>query len=1166
VPGGKGIRRQLATRIGRVLWIAAAVAASAAALRAQTGEITGIVSDPASVAIPGVRVSIREISTGTGRVVETNTEGVYGAPSLLPGEYSVSIQRAGFKQVTRTGVQLQVGQQLRLDFRLELGAVNEQVVVEGQASVLDTETAVAGQVVQSRQILELPLLGRNPYALGGLVPGVRVSRGMNDLPVDQISTASVSINGGRGNQNEYLLDGAPNTGGAQNQPIIYANPDAVQEFKVETNSFSAEYGRAAGGVFNVVTKSGTNDLHFTVYEFLRNDALNANDWFANQGGQSPPPLKFNQFGGTFGGPVVLPRVYRGRNKTFLFVSTELVRFVQGITYTGSVPRPVELTGDFSHTLNGGGKPITIYDPLTTRPNPNGTGFVRDAFPNNLVPAGRINPVSLAIAKYFPAPNTQGTLYAGANNYVRTDSNNIHKDTFSIRLDHNFSDNTRSFLRYSYDDSPWRRASPYGADNPGSPGFGPQDFTRYNTVAEANHVFGPSLIATIRGSFSRLSNFRGPISEGFDITRLGLPANLASQIGAPAAFPVADVSGYSVTGSIPNSARSGSLGSTGLIAFGMNNYAAQGNVTKSLGQHELRFGGEARVIQFNTLQTADNSTNFTFGSAFTQGPNPAQSSATAGFALATFLLGIAGGSVTPSPALALETKYYAGFVQDQWKVRGNLTLNIGLRYELETPRTERYNQLSNFSRDAVPPLKAPGLDLHGALVFVGVGGLSRYQGNIDANNFAPRFGIAWHATPKTVVRTGGGIFYGTNMGIGGAPNGFGISGFSASTGIVTSNDGVTPVTFLNDPYPNGLNRPSGSSLGAATLLGQSVAFYARNNVTPYSIQWNFDAQRELPGALLLDVGYVGTRGLKFPGDRTLNQLPAEALALGDGLRAQVDNPFYGQIGSGILASPKVSRAQLLRPYPQFDSVSSQAANWAPSTYHALQVKLEKRFAKGFTFLGAYTYSKLMDFTTGPFSGESLSGGNIQDYDNLRAEHSVSQLDQTHRLILNGVYALPFFRATKGIGARLLGGWEVGVVVSLYSGGPLGITSAVNGTFSQGGGQRPNWGGENPALGDPTPSAWFNTQVFSTPPAYHFGTTPRTFSGARSDYTRGTDLSLHKNTTLKERLSLQFRAEAFNLSNTPVFGPPNTSFGSPAFGAVSAQANQPRILQLALKLSY
>ncbi len=1154
--------------MSKPLWpLSATLLLAAIPAFAQTGQITGRIVDPGGAIVPGVRVTVTETATDVSRTVETNSDGYFTAPSLLPGVYSVSVEHTGFKPVVRPGLQLEVDQTLRVDFTLEVGAVSEKIVVQGQAPLLETETPSVGQVVESKQIVNLPLLGRDAYALGELVPGVRISRGMNDLPVDQISTSSVSINGAPGNANEFLLDGAPNTGAAQNQPVIYPSADSVEEFKVQTNSFSAEFGRAAGGVFNVVTKAGTNELHGDAYDFFRNNDLDATDFFANRAGKTPPPLKFNQFGGVLGGPVVLPKVYDGKNKTFFFVSTELVRYIQGITFAGTVPNPVELAGNFSNDRNAAGKPIVIYDPLSTQPNPSGSGYVRTPFPGNIIPATRISPVSAKIASYLPAPNTTGALYTGANNYARTDSNDITKNTFSTRLDQNFTDLTRMFVRYSYDDTPWTRAAPYGTNDPGSPGYGPQDFTRYNSVAELDHVFSPTLIGTLRASFSRLSNFRGPISEGFNMTQLGFPAGLAAAAGAPLAFPAVDITGYGTFGSIANSARDGgTLGETGLIAFGMNNYALQANLTKTLGAHELKFGGEARVIQFNTLQTADNSTNFTFNSGFTQGPNPTQSSSIAGDALATFLLGVPGGSVTPSPALALESRYFAGFIQDDWKVTSNFTLNLGLRYEVELPRTDRFNQLTNFNYQATPPLQAPGLDLKGALSFVGVGGVSRYDANPDLNNFAPRVGFSWHATPKTVIRSGAGIFYGTNWGIGGAPGGFGISGFAASTDIVTSLNGVTPVVNFANPYPNGLNQPTGSALGAATLLGQGVSYYDRGNVTPYTVQWNFDIQREFSQGVLLDVGYVGTRGLKFPANRTFNQLPDSALALGNGLRTLVANPFYGQIAIGPLAQSKLAEAQLLVPYPQYTGVTSDAANWAPSSYNSLQVKLEKRYSSGFTLVASYTYSKMMDLNTGTFSGEALGGGNIQDWNNLASEYSVSSLDQTHRLIVNAVYELPFFRSQQGFLGHVLGGWEAGVLGSYFSGGPLGIVSAVNTTDSQGGGQRPNWNGQSAAISNPTPGAWFNTSVFSAPLPYHFGTAPRTFSGLRSDWTHNIDLSLHKNTNLTERLALQFRIEAFNLTNSPVFAPPNSTFGSPSFGTVSSQANQPRILQLALKLLF
>lgn len=1160
-------------RYSRVLqrsYFAVALLIACSSAFAQTGQITGRVTDPAGAVVPGVTVTVSQPSTGVQHVVKSNADGYYTESELMPGVYAVSVEHPGFKPVTRTGIQLDVDQDLRLDFSLEVGNVNERVLVTAQAPLLDTETQSIGQVVQGRQVVELPLLGRDAYALGELVPGVRISRGMNDLPVDQISTSSVSINGAPGNANEFLLDGAPNTAAAQNQPIIYANADSVQEFKVETNNYSAEYGRAAGGIFNVVTKSGSNDAHFTLYEFLRNTSFNSSNWFANLAGQPRPPIKFNQFGGVFGGPVVIPKLYNGHNKTFFFLSTELVRYIQGLTYTATVPNPLELTGNFSRDLNATGQSITIYDPATTKLNAAGTAYVRTVLPGNLIPANRINPVAAKIAAYWPAPNAQGALYTGANNYIRTDSNNIQKNTYSVRLDQNFTDNTRMFVRYSYDDTPWIRASPYGFNDPGSPGFGAQDFTRYNSVSEADHIFSAALIGMVRASFSRLSNFRGPISQGFDMTELGFPPGLAKLLGPPAAFPAIDIPGYTVSSSVANNARTGTLGETGLIAFGMNNYALEANITKTAGRHTLKVGGEFRVVQFNTLQSGDASNDFSFSSLFTQGPNPAQSSTVAGDALATFLFGIPGGSDTPSPALAMQTRYYAGFAQDEWKVTSNFTLNLGLRYEYESPRTERFNQLTNFDYQAVPPLRAVGLNLHGALSFAGANGVSRNDAYPDTNNFAPRVGFAYHLTPKTVIRAGGGIFYGTNWGIGGAPNIFGISGFNASTNIVTSLDGVTPVTFLDNPYPTGVNQPTSSSLGPATLLGQSVMFYDRNNRTPYTAQWNFDIQRQFPKLALLDIAYVGTRGLKFPSDLQLNQLPDSALAIGNSLRALVPNPFYQQITVGTLAASTVAEAQLLRPYPQFtgatSSVTSAAANWGSSNYHALQVKIEKRYSKGFSVLASYTYSKMMDFTTGVFSGETLGGGAIQDWNKLKAEYSPSSLDQTHRLIINGIYTLPFFHRQNGVIGHILGGWEIGAVASLFSGGPLGITSATNTNFSQGGGQRPNWNGVNPGIGDAAPYLWFNTSVFSTPPPYAFGSTPRTFGGARSDATQNIDLSFHKSTSLTERLSLQFRAEAFNLTNTPVFSPPNTTYGAAGFGSVNSQANQPRVVQFGMKLVF
>lgn len=1138
-----------------------------ATLCAQNASVTGRISDSTGAVIPEARVAALNVASGVEAATVTNDEGYYNLPALLPGIYNLSVTKAGFQTLRHTGLELAVQQVARLDLTLQVGQIAEAVEVQAQGVVLESETATLGQVVQSKQITELPLLGRNTYALAMLVPGVRPSGGVNNVVIDQISTVSYSINGQRANANEFLLDGAPNSAASQNQPVINANPDMVQEFKVETNGYSAEYGRAAGGVFNVVTRSGTNDIHFTLYEFFRNDKLNANDFFANATGKDKPPFKFNQFGGTFGAPVYIPKLYDGRNRTFFFVSTELVRFVQGVTFTGTVPRPEQLAGDFSNLRNAAGNPITLYDPLSTQANPAG-GFIRTAFPGNRIPSNRVDPVAARLIPYFPAPNTAGNPITGVNNYARTDGNRVDKNTVSYRVDHHFTSNNRFFARYSADDSPFNRAAPYGVDNPASPGTGPQVFGRRNTVLEDTHIFSPTFLMTLRYSYTRLSNTRPPFSDGFDITTLGFSPQLAAQI-SPQAFPNITIAGFAIDSSIPNIVVGGSLGATDIIRLGDDTNAAQGLFSKSAGSHTLRFGGEFRVIRFNNGQGGANSPVFNFNPAFTQGPNPTQSSATAGFGLASFLLGVpSGGSVSPPAAIAQLSKYYALFLQDNWKLTSRLTLNMGVRWEYEVPRTDRFDQLTNFDFNRTAPLNAPGLDLKGTLAFVNTDGLPRTAANPDRNNFSPRIGIAWTVTPKTVIRAGGGLFYSSLTGIGTGSAGFGISGFQTNTTMVTSLDGVTPFNTLSDPYPDGLNVPTGSSLGPATLLGQPVTFFNRGNRMPYSGQWNLNIQRELAGSVVLEVGYMGTRGNRLSNSMEYNQLPTSALALGDALRQQVPNPFFGQIDVGTLSQRTVARAQLLRPYPHFQGVTSQNENWSSSSYHALSAKIEKRYSRGLTVLGSYTYSKMMDYGTGPFAGEDLGGGNaaFQNWNDLASEWSPSSLDQTHRLTIASVYELPFLRDQKGFAGKLLGGWEISGIGSFYSGGPLGITSAVNNTFAQGGNQRPNWTGQSAKLDDPRPERWFDVTQFANPPAYTFGNTARTLNGLRSDRTRQLDISLLKTTSITEHLRLQFRAESFNITNTVRFAPPNVSFGNAQFGVVSSMGNQPRVLQFALKLLF
>lgn len=940
---------------------------------AQTASITGLVSDSSGAVIASASVTAKSESTGVEGRTKTNSEGYYSLLQLAPGAYSLTVEMTGFKTVVEKNLVLTVGQAARVNYSLEVGSVADSVEVSDRAILLDSESATLGAVIGSKQVTELPLLGRNSYALAMLVPGVRPSSGVNNLVIDQISTVAYSINGQRANSNEFLLDGAPNAAAAQNQPVINANPDMVQEFKVETNSYSAEYGRAAGGVFNVVTRSGSNDLHFTAYEFLRNDKLNANDWFANRNGLARPPFKFNQFGGSIGGPVRIPKLYDGRNRTFFFFNTEIVRFIQGITFTASLPDPQMLTGNFSNVSQTNGAAVTIYDPNTTVQT--GSGFTRSPFPNNIIPGDRINPVARNIASLFPSPTTLGASY-GVINYTRTDGNIVNKNSFSPRIDHNFNDRNRMFFRYSYDDTPFNRAPVYGQNYLNiAPTAGPQTFTRWNTVLEDSHTFSPTMLMTLRYSATRLINFRRPYSDNFDIESLGLPSYMRQGMVDPISMPAITINGLSVSSSVPNIIVGGLIGATDYINFGNTQQNIQGNITKTVGKHTLKFGGEYRVVQFNNLQVGDQATNFSFGPNFTQGPNPSSPASNTGLGLAAFLLGIPGGSVSPVPALAQTNKYTAAFFQDTWKLTSAVTLNLGLRYDYETPRTDRFNQLTNFDYNVASPLKIDGYDLRGGLVFPGSDGRSRYNARPDRNNVAPRAGIAWRLTPKTVIRAGGGLFYAATTGLGGGTGPFGISGYQASTSIVTSLDGVTPIVSLSNPYPNGFNSPTGSSAGLSTLLGQSIQFVDYGNYTPYSAQWSFGIQQELPGRVLLELGYAGSRGLGQYENRQWNQLDPSLLSQGDALRQQVANPFFGQIQVGTLANRTIAKAQLLRPYPQYDAVSSQNASWATSRYHALEVRAEKRYSSGLNLSFSYTWSKLLDYGVGSFAGENLGGSGV-----------------------------------------------------------------------------------------------------------------------------------------------------------------------------------------------
>ncbi|MBI3684775.1 MAG: TonB-dependent receptor [Acidobacteria bacterium] len=1133
----------------------AAMLLLAAAASAQVASISGLVTDPSSAPVIGVKVTATNTATNVVTGTLTSQDGRYNLPQLPPGTYSLSLEAGGFAPARRTGIELTVGQIARIDVELQLGSVATSVNVEASALLLESESSTIGRLVDNRRVEELPLRGRNPYALVTIVPGARVPITWGDVPIDMFTDAHAVINGARGDQNEFLLDGIPNTNGVQGGANIFPAVDAVQEFKVETNNYSAEYGRAAGGIFNVVTKSGTNQLHGSAFNFHRDENVNANDFFQNRAGRPKPPYVFNQFGATVGGPI-------RKDRTFFFANYEGVREREGITFNGHVPTSEERAGNFSNARNAQGQIITIFDPLTTRGA--GGAAVRDPFAGNLVPSTRFDRAAVEIQKYFPQPNAAGARFTNQDNFIAGTPNMINRDVWSIKADHSISSNHRISGMFAYDRSPSIRPNAFG--NEATPTLGPQLFQRRGAAFEDTYTINPTTVLDFRYGLSRLMNRRVPFSYGIDIAKLGFPSALAAQTRIPC-VPEAAITGFTQQFSRPNLTSSGAVGACDVIFFGLDTHSWKADLSKVRGRHSLKMGFDYRLMRNNTWQITERT--FSFNNAFTQGPLATTPSSTAGYAYASFLLGYAaGGANNISPAIAAQYQFYSAFLQDNWRVTSKLTLNLGLRWEYSVPRTDRFDQLTNFDYAGQAPLRAPGLNPRGVLQYPGTNNLSRAQQNGDWNNFSPRFGFTFQVTQKTVLRGGFGASYAASqIGTGAG----GLSGYSATTSMVTTLDGgLTPAQRLSDPFP-AVIQPTGSSQGAATLLGQNVAFVNRTEPVPYTEQWNFNLQRELPMQMVFTASYVGSHGVKLQATRELNQLDPQSLALGDGLRQLVENPFFEQIRVGALASRTVTRAQLLRPYPHFTAVSATQSNWGNSVYHALQATLEKRLSKGLTFLASYSFSKLIDDVGGSFAGEATAATGVQNWQNLRNERSISPFDQTQSVVISHIWELPFGPKRgrgpqEGAAAKLAEGWQFQGITSFQDGPPLGISQGNNTTFAQGGILRPNRSDRDPRIPDPTVDRWFDTSVFSTPRPYAFGDSPRIISGLRGHGTRNFDMALAKKTQIYERSSLEFRAELFDIFNHPRFQVPVTDSSSNAFGRTSVQINKPRTIQFSLKFVF
>ncbi len=1119
------------------------------AAQTATGTFVGVITDQAGAVVPGATIVVTNKGTNRAVTVTSNEDGAYVVPLLNPGEYDFAVTKGGFKRALRGGVGLQVDQRAAVDFVLTSGDISESVEVTTQAPLLETASSSLGQVISNERIVGLPLNARGVFNLAALSPGVIPNQ--DSFFVQQadssINPSLFKANGGRSLTNEVLIDGVPNNGGSFGQIALHPTVDAVQEFKVQTNNYSAEFGNSGGAIVNVSIKSGTNSFHGTLWEFLRNDALDANNFFANRANRRKGKFRFNQYGGTIGGPIRIPKLYDGRNRSFFFFSYEGVRRVTGIDpVLLTVPTAAQRRGDFSNLRDVNGNVIPIFDPLTTTRNAAGQ-FVRTQFPGNIIPENRISATAKALLALTPLPNTTpSNAFTQANNYITQEPNRLAQYQINNRGDHTISAaNTISF-RYSKNRSDNTPANLFGND--AAPNFGALTFVAHNAMLQDVHTFSSTTLLTLRAGLSRFATDRKSPGSGepVDMAALGLPASLPNL-----AFPRFDIAGYASIGTPTGN----------FIRRAVNIYTFQGSLNKITGNHDLKFGAEFRVQHQNTFQPSALSGQFVFNQGFLSGPIVGANNT--GDGVASLLLGFPASSTLSDDAAVAESRpYLAFYVQDNYKVTRRLTLNLGLRYDLHMPRTDRFDRLLNFDPTATEPTTGRA----GAFRFVGRNTGSRRQFDTDRNNFGPRIGFAYQVNDRLVVRGGAALGYISPFNEGDTIGALGLSPTFSTRGVNTQAATTAPTITIANPFPGGLVAPLGDSQGLAALVGDSATFVDRRYPIGEFYNWNLNIQREFRSNLMIEVAYAGSKGNKLAGPAIdLNALRPEFLALGEDLRTQVANPFFGRIRTGPLSTATVERQLLLRAYPQFVSVAQQGIHDYFSNYHSFLLSVQKRMAAGFTISGAYTLSKLMD--NAPGSGEA--GGGIQNVYNRAGEKSVSGEDIPQRLVVNYLYELPFGPGKKHLSSGplsvMLGGWEVSGISTFSKERPLGIT-ATGGSFLPGA-RRPNLVGDpNLPEGERSFLRWFNTSAFAFPAtAFALGNVSRTLPNTRRPGFQIWDISLQKNTRLKEGVSLEFRTEFFNAFNKTNFLAPNTQLGNAAFGQITA-ARTPRQIQFALKLIY